>query len=245
MHYPQEFFAVQLEFAQRMTELTQQPYLDAILHNTAFYRILGLDWSFDVSNPVWRAYCEGLRHEKGDLEWTYQFYLARLDDIPEYDMAVQHWGCFAHEYLVDKQIVRLHFSGSLDRSGYGPLTSLRKEARIADLRSLFTYVKERYPEARLVHGGSWLYNRKEYTRLFPTEYGQSAQADKKPHLTARGLWGQFLRHDWSINEPIAASFRERLSQLHDVAAHPHCFPHQVMLTQATVELFYRFYGIEV
>ena len=243
MRYPREFFAIQLEFAQKMTELAQWPYLDAVLRNTAFYRLLGLDWSFDASNPVWQAYCEGLRHEEADVEWTYQFYLAHLDDIPEYDTSVQHWGCFAHEYHADEQSIRLHFAGSLDRSGHGPLTSLRKEARITELRSMFLYVKEQYPEVRLVQGGSWLYNRKEYTRLFPAEYGQSAQVDK-PHLIARGLWGQFLRYDGRINEQITALFRERLSQLHDVAEYPRCFPYQVMLTQAPIELFYRFYGIE-
>lgn len=244
MRYPREFFAIQLEFAQKMTKLAQQPYLDAVLRNTAFYRILGLDWSLDASNPVWQAYCEGLRYKEEDVEWTYQFYLARLDDIPEYDTSVQHWGCFAHQYHADEQIIRLHFAGSLDRSGYGPLTSLRKEARITELRALFIYIKERYPEARLVRGGSWLYNRKEYTRLFPTEYGQSARADT-PHLISRGLWGQFLRYDGRINEQITALFRDRLSQLHDVADYPHCFPYQAMLTQAPIELFYSFYGIEV
>lgn len=226
-----------------MTELSQQPYLGAVLHNTAFYRILGLDWSLDASNPVWRAYCEGLRQEEGDVEWTYQFYLTHLDDIPEYDASRQHWGCFAHEHHADEQSIRLHFAGSLDKSGYGPLTSLRKEARLTELRALFLYVKERYPEVRFVQGGSWLYNRKEYTRLFPAEYGQSAQADK-PHLIARALWGQFLRSDGSINEQVTALFHERLSQLHDVAEYAHCFPYQNMLTQAPIEAFYRFYGIK-
>jgi hypothetical protein len=177
------------------------------------------------------------------VEWTYQFYLEHLDDIPEYDTSVQHWGCFAHEYYAYERSIRLHFAGSLDRSGYGPLTLLRKEARLTELRAMFLYVKERYPEVQLVQGGSWLYNRKEYTRLFPAEYGQSARADQ-PHLKARGLWGQFLRYDGRINEQVAALFRERLSQLHDMAEYPHCFRYQAMLTQAPIELFYPFYGIK-
>lgn len=202
---------------------------------------LGLDWSLNASNPVWQAYGESLQQEKGDVEWTYQFYLEHLEDIPEYDTSVQHWGCFAHEYHAEEQAIRLHFAGTLDRSGYGPLTSLRKEARIAELRSLFHYIKDQHPEAQSVHGGSWLYNRKEYTRLFPTEFGLSAQADR-PHLIARGLWGQFLRHNGRMNEQMTALFRERLSQLHDVASYPHCFPYQAMLTKAPIELFYQFYG---
>ena len=243
MRYPRAFFAIQLEFARKMTELAQRPYLDAILHTTAFYRLLGLDWSLDASNPVWQAYCEGLKDVEEDVEWTYQFYLAHLDAIPEYDTSMQHWGCFAHEYHEDEQRIRLHFAGALDCSGHGPLTSLRKEARLAELSSMFRYIKERYPDLRLVQGGSWLYNRQEYTRLFPAGYGQSARADQ-PHLIARGLWGQFLRYDGSINEPIAALFRQRLSQLHTLADYPHCFPYQAMLTQAPIELFYQFYGIK-
>jgi len=77
MRYPRAFFAIQLEFARKMTELAQRPYLDAILHTTAFYRLLGLDWSLDASNPVWQAYCEGLKDVEEDVEWTYQFYLPK------------------------------------------------------------------------------------------------------------------------------------------------------------------------
>jgi hypothetical protein len=142
MRYLQEFFAVQLEFAQKMTELTQRPYLDVVLHNTAFYRLLGLDWSLDASNQVWQAYCEGMHQEKEDVEWTHQFYLKHLAAIPEYDTSVQHWGCFAHEYHAEEQMIRLHFASMLDGSGYGPLTSLRKEARITELRSMFRYIKD-------------------------------------------------------------------------------------------------------
>src|SRR5258708_965739 len=98
MPYPQEFFALQLVFAQKMAELTQRSYQEAILHNTAFYRILGLDWSFDASNPVWQEYCASLRQEEADVTWTYAFYCAHLDDIPEYDTSRPHWGCFSYEY---------------------------------------------------------------------------------------------------------------------------------------------------
>lgn len=242
MRYPQEFFAVQLEFAQKMAELTQQPYKDMVLQKTALYRILGLDWSLDARNPVWQEYCAGLQQGREDADWTYQFYRASLADIPEWEPSWQHWGCFAFEYHVDKHVVRPHFAGALDRSGYGPLTSLRREARITELRSMFACIKEQHAEARLVQGGSWLYNRKEYTRLFPAAYGESARADE-PHLIARGLWGQFLRSNGQINGQVAALFRERLGQLGDVAGYAQCFPYQSMLTEAPIEIFYHFYGI--
>lgn len=239
MHYPQAFFELQLLFARKRAALLVQPYQQAILHNTALYRILGLDWSFDASNPVWQAYMQGLEQEQSDVEWTYRFYLSRHEDIPGYH--TPRWGCFSYEYLSDRQAIHMHFA-NLDFSGYGPLTSLRMGARLTELRSMYGYIRAKHPDAQVVLGSSWLYNRKEYTRLFPPEYGQSARADK-PHLHARGLWGQFLRHNVQINETLASLFRERVDQLREAEHYAQCFPYQAMLTRAPIELFYAFYGL--
>lgn len=242
MRYPREFFAVQLAFAQKMAALTQQSYAETILQKTAFYRIFGLDWSFDPSNPLWQNYLAGLHRTDADLDWTYQFYLAHLDNIPEYN--TPRWGCFSYEYWPKYRNIRMHFSGLLDASGYGPLTSLRKEARMAELRSMFAHIKETHPDARSVRGGSWIYNRSQYTRLFPTEYGQSAQIDKNTsHTQARGLWGQFLRYTNHINEQVQATFLERVASLDDPEKFVQCFPYQVMTVKAPIEAFYVFYGV--
>ena len=93
-----------------------------------------------------------------------------------------------------------------------------------------------------VKGGSWLYNRKEYCRLFPPEYGASAQV-YPPHLIARGLWGQFLRHGNRVNEEMTARFLSNVERLHDAAAHASCFPYQILVTDAPISLFYTFYGL--
>lgn len=241
MRYPCEFFAVQLAFAQKMAALTHQPYEEVVLQKTAFYRIFGLDWSFDPGNPLWQDYLAGLRQNEMDTDWSYLFYLDHLADIPEY--TTPRWGCFSYEYWPEEQeTIRLHFSGLLDASGYGPLTSLRKEARIAELRSLFTHIKETHPNARIVRGGSWVYNRREYTRLFPDAYIQSAQLDK-PHTQTRGLWGQFLRYTNDINEQVMATFLERVATLSEPEKFSACFPYQVMTVKAPVEVFYEFYGV--
>ena len=246
MRYPQAFFAIQLAFAQKIAALSGQPYREAVLRNTALYRILGLDWTFDPNAPVWKEYCAGLKQNELDAGWTHQFYLTHLEDIPEYDMSHQRWGCFSHEYKADAQTIRLHFSGALDRSGYGPLTSLRKEARVTELRAMFRYIHEHRPEARLVQGASWLYNRKEYTRLFPDEYAQAVRPETEyfhAHLRARGLWGQFLRSTGQINEQVASLFLTRLEQLQEPDRAASCFPYLPMWTEAPVEVFYRLYGL--
>jgi len=241
MLYPPGFFSLQLIFARKISLLSQRSYQDIVLNMTAFYRILGLDWSLDPQNPIWQAYVKGLHQVdiNADTNWSYQFYLERSDQLPTYDN--QHWGCFGYEYRSERRLIHLHF-WNLDESGYGPLRHQRKETRLAELRSMFSHIKRMHTEAMGVHGSSWLYNLEAYQRLFPVEFGLSANTDS-PHLVARSLWGQFLRYDWRLNDERAEVFLDRLNRLEEEQQYAQCFPFQVLITQASIELFFAFYGV--
>ena len=232
-------FSTQLTFARKITQLTQRPYQETILNRTALYRILGLDWSLDPQNPVWQAYLTGLLGEDTDTDWSYEFYLERADKIPSYN--TPRWGCFSYEYLPEKRLIHIHF-GNLDNSGYGPLSHQREEARLADLWSMFTHIKQMHPDAIAVRGSSWLYNVEAYCRLFPNEFRLSAPTDT-PHLIARSIWGQFLHHDGRLNEERAEVFLDRLNRLEEEHQYAQCFPFQVLLTDAPISLFYTFYAL--
>ena len=99
-----------------------------------------------------------------------------------------------------------------------------------------------HSDAIAVHGSSWLYNLEAYRRLFPIEFGLSARIDV-PQLTARSLWGQFLRYDGRLNEERATVYLDRLNRLEDEHQHAQCFPYQVLLTEAPIELFLAFYEV--
>ncbi|HEY6286039.1 MAG TPA: hypothetical protein VIX20_10285, partial [Ktedonobacteraceae bacterium] len=239
MLYPPKFFSLQLTFARKITQLTQRPYHDTVLNMTALYRILGLDWSLDPRHPVWQTYLKGLHQEGTDTDWSYQFYLERADQIPSYHKP--RWGCFSYEYWSERRMIHLHFA-NLDGSGYGPLSHQRKEARLAELWSMFMHIKRVHPDAVAVHGSSWLYNVEAYCRLFPVEFRLSARTDT-PHLIARSLWAQFLRHDGRLNEERAEVFLDRLNRLEEEHQYAQCFPYQVLITEAPISLFYTFYGL--
>ncbi len=178
--YPQAFLDLQIIFARKMAALGGEPVAKAVLRNTALYRILGLDWSLDPGDPAWRRFVAALGPDGTETSAAYAVYAERYAQglIPDYDTSRPHWGCFSYEY--DDKAIRLHFA-DLDTSRLGPLSSARGAARLADLRALFADTRERHPEAEIVRGGTWLYNRAEYRRLFPPEYGDSARADH-PHL---------------------------------------------------------------
>jgi hypothetical protein len=243
MPYPPAFLAIQITFARRIAELSGQPVPESALRNTALYRILGLDWSLDPHHPVWQRFVGELRDDGTGFDAAYQVYAERQAQglIPAYDTSRPHWGCFSHEYAVDGRAVRLHFADR-DPTGAGPLSSQRQDARLAELRAMFAQIRREHLDAERVLGGTWLYNRAEYRRLFPPPYGASARVDR-PHLIARGLWGQFLRHGNRLNEEVAARFLAKLSELRDAAEYAACFPYQSLLTEAPIALFYAYYGL--
>ena len=240
--YPKGFFEVQLAFARKVAKITQRPFENAVLRYTAMYRILGLDWSADPTNPTWQKYTQVLQQDaKEDAEATYQFYYAMSDSIPH--MSDQpHWGCFAHDYLPDQHRVKIHFSNQ-DFTEYGALSHQRMDVRKAELKAMFTVIQQEHPDAETIVGSSWLYNLEAYKRLFPIEYGQSAKAAHPVPYLGRGLWGQFLNHEWQVNEHTAGVFLQRVEAATDMPQCDQSFPYQLLLPKAPISLFYRFYKI--
>ena len=79
----------------------------------------------------------------------------------------------------------------------------------------------------MVRGGSWLYNIEAYRRLFPPEYGQTAQpVDDEFRFLA---------------QPASRSFLACLEQQTTVAGLKQCFPLHVLQPACAIYYFYRFY----
>lgn len=192
-------------------------------------------------HPTWQAYLQHLQQEQVGAEQTYRFYLQRYKDIPKFTDQI-HWGCFTYEYNVETKAIHLHFSNQ-DTSGYGALSSQRRVVRLNELRTMFQHIQENHPEAAFVRGISWLYHREAYRRLFPAAYGQSAQISQNLNLTARAIWGQFLQHNWQVNEETLAVFLQRVNQLDNAERCAYCFPYPVLRTESSISEFYSFYGI--
>ena len=108
---------------------------------------------------------------------------------------------------------------------------------------MFQQIQQRHPDAILVQGGSWLYNWEAYRRLFHPAFGQSAQKEQKFTLAGRNIWGQFLRRRASVHQETMSLFLERVSQLKLAEDYSQCFPYPNVRTEATIHLFYEFYGV--
>ncbi len=286
--YTRRYFELQARFAEVAARLLKIPLSDALLHYTTYFRILWLDSEIDPTHPDWQAFLNGCAPDNQPAsmsdgereallpritESAYQLYLARYDSIPQATPGPR-WGCFAYERMENEAgevSIHLHF-GSHDASeramGIGPLSRERIPARMAELRAMFAHIKATEPgitETTPVLGSSWLYNCPGYLRLFPPEYAASSRSIESG-FRARGLWGQFLRYDWQVNEQTAQEFLQRLDEASQHAEDrlsqeaegadsevsnqqtaqrllASCFPAQTLGKMAPIGVFYAFYEL--
>jgi hypothetical protein len=240
-----EFFDLQLQVAEKISQITGQPIQDTITNYTAFYLWFDLGSGlepFDWNHPAWRRYIDGIPETHNISEWTYASYLLNHRE-PLSHTSHKFWGCFSYgDHKGDREIIRIHFRHH-DDSGQGPLSSQRKATRIRELTDMFMDIRTTTPEAKLVRGESWLYNRKEYKRLFPPAYGESAQPVESD-FKYRAIWGQFLKSNGGVQADLASTLMNHLADLRDVQDLGKCFPYQILRTECDVADFYRFYGIE-
>jgi hypothetical protein len=242
-YYPVRYFDLQVTFARVLAARLGQSFGDMLLYYTALYKMLGIEGDFDARQPVWQTVMEKAGRDEAATD-LHRLYLSRLDVIPQFTDH-PHWGCFAYDYLAEyhahQNVIRIHFSNQ-DQSPYGTLSHERMPVRRSELAEMFDYIEAHEPQAITVCGGSWLYNREAYRRLFPPSYTAAASLEiDEPHYQFRALWGQFLLHDWTVNEELATSFLWSVVAIYNADQVAACFPYQVLLASGPVDAFFTFY----
>ena len=230
---------MQYSTAKTMSERLHIPLGEALFTYTMFFRRFGL--MGDASNPEWEKYLQGLTSHSGDpVSYTYEFYRQSPKQAPE--TSEQRYGCFGFDVADEKGVIQIHFRNE-DRDSISPLSTAKIEKRKQELKAMFTHIKQTYPHATTVRGGSWLYNLEAYRRLFPVSFGDSRRPFEISRRT-RGMhyWGQFLDHNRQMKPELAEKLLDNLKDVDEnhVGA---SFPLQPLLTEAPIEDFYKFYGI--
>lgn len=235
MELTKDFFQLQLSFAEKVAQVTQVPLEETLLAYTTLYLSFELGRSFDPAHPLWQAYLQGLKHTPDRASWTYMWYQRQRTVF-----IADFYGCFYYSYLADEQTIRIHFINR-ETAGQSALSQARRAVRVQELARMFLAIQATLPEARMVRGGSWLYNIDAYRRLFPPEYVCTAQpiGDEFPFLA---LWGQFLTRHGHLREPGTASFLACLQQQTTLAGLAQCFPYQVLRPTCAIDHFYRCYA---
>jgi len=239
MKYPREFFEINLRFAWKVSEITQEPIERMLLYYTNFYIRFGIGRDFAIANPIWQQYLESLNQVEDIAEWTYRFYLNRQQHI---SLKSNNSPCSCFPYsVVDGNRIRLHFHNN-ESPEHSPLSHDQMGKRLSELKSIFAQIKQEENSPTNVIGASWLYNLEAYYRLFPPAYLATAQVSGNdfPYLT---LWGQFIDHHGRIKESLVMQFIECLDKQHWLEYIGKCFPFQVLHLESSIREFYKFYHV--
>jgi hypothetical protein len=243
---PLEHFSLQLQFAQRAAEISGMPLEQAIMEYTQFWRRVGNEgWSFDPNIPSWQELIA--RVDSGEPADTvaYNLYSRNLGTTDSEKSKV-YFGCFRFdfnpEFDGDTNVIKIHFKNN-DKSGFGPLSKGRQGARFEDLQQMFAFVLQNYPQAQVVHGGSWVYNLNAYRRSFPTFFTENMKVEEVPFPRSSGIWGQFLDSDGKVKPEVAQRFLERVQNAMTLDQLLQCFEFKILFPRGDIKEFYRFYGI--
>ncbi len=237
MSYSREFFALNLVFATRVSQLSGIPLDQALLHYTNLFVRFGLGHDLNPHHPLWLEYILGFEHTDDDLAWTYQFAIEHDANLHiDYDQP--SFGCFSYS-IWDGNRLRLHFHNH-EQSGISPLSVNKLKTRLAELNAMFSFVQQNETGLINVVGGSWLYHLENYRRFFPPDFLSTARPgiDDYPFLT---LWSQFLDRNGQVRQAPAMRFINSLKQQQTLPGVLSCFPLAVMYLEAPLDLFYAYY----
>jgi hypothetical protein len=239
MMLSKEFYALNLAFAQRVSQVGTIPIEQALLHYTNLYIRFQLGHSLDPNDQVWQEFLQGYSTAKDKADWTYHFAVFR-QSFAQLHVSEPAFGCFSYTMLESGR-VRLHFHNE-ERQDVSPLHVQCKQTRLDELQEMFTYIRKNENSAKSVIGCSWLYHLQAYRRLFPDKFIGSAQPGQGDYAYMT-LWGQFLNRHGQVREAQKHIFLENLERRTTLEEVLNSFPMNVLYLEAALDSFYPLYGI--
>ncbi|MGH6996900.1 MAG: hypothetical protein ACREEO_01850, partial [Phenylobacterium sp.] len=229
------FFAVQLQFAERLATLGGPPFPEAVLRYTNLHRRFGLGRA-DPDRPrsEWLRIEAQLVQRQGLQERLDAIVSCYADAKPQADLTPR-FGCFRFDPPGSDGVVRIHFS-SRDADDVSPLARDRAERRRAELAEMCAYIGRHHPDAKTVQGGSWLYNLEAYCRLFPPAYVASRRTPTQVRLDGTSTWGQLLTYRGELKTAVRDQLVGRLGEI-ELTAPWRVFPLQALGVQAPFRVF--------
>ena len=240
--FPERYFEIQYTFAQKVASVLCIPIDEALLQYTSFYRRMGIqDKDFNRNSPVWRDFVERVSQGECVPKIAYLIYLNGLETKTE---EIGEFGCFRYDYRQDSKSIVIHFANRVGGKNVSPLSSERKAERMSELKRMFSHISYHLPEAKLVSGGSWLYDLQSYKRLFPAEYINSRKLCHGEFIQYCSTWGQFLDYFGNLKENLCSEFLHRMARASTKEELIHSFPHPTYRVCTEIEYFYRFYEFD-
>ena len=238
--YPKELINLIIQYAKKRSQISGLELIESIKNFTPVYYLIGnYDWEFKEDSIYWQEFLQRYKNGEDLVELVYDMYIKNYQEFINF----KWFGCFRYRFVEDEKgngIVKLHFLNN-STSKEGPLALSQRGKRLKELKDLFEDVKENYPNAKYVQGGSWLYNLESYRRLFPKEYFNNMESiSPKPQKLV--IWGQFINSEWGVKKDMAEEFLSRLEKAKTEKDLENVFELKEMFPKGDIKYFYDFYS---
>ena len=235
----EDYFALQLAFAQQYAAAAQVSWASAIARCTNLRRRLNLQGP--SGERAWSSLLR-LASEEGA---SFASVLHRCQVLHAEGRAPcpspAPFGCFSYDAPDGAGVVRIHFMPPANQSS-SPLGAHNASQRLDELQRMFVHIGQTEPRARSERGVSWLYNLQAYTRLFPRDFTASVAAPAFPvHLQGSSTWGQVLNWRQAVKPAVRDAVVRALPSML-----PHApwkvFPLQALTAACPIDAFHERFG---
>lgn len=234
----EDYFALQLTFARQYAVAANVPFDIAIAHVTNLRRRLDLMGA--VGAQRWNELLSRVGCLMDDPSAALSLCVGLHGAQPRREPP-RTFGCFSYDPPDESGALRIHFmppAGTLA----SPLAFAAVDARMDELRALFSQVRRAERDARSVRGVSWLYNLDAYKRLFPPAYRTSAQAPRSAlHMTGSSTWGQVLNWRQQVKPPARNAVLAGLATM-KIEAPWEVFPLRALVATCDIDDFYDWFA---
>jgi len=225
--YPKELINLIIQYAKKRSQISGLELIESIKNFTPVYYLIGnYDWEFKEDSIYWQEFLQRYKNGEDLVELVYDMYIKNYQEFSNF----KWFGCFRYRFVVNNST-----------SKEGPLALSQRGKRLKELKDLFEDVKENYPNAKYVQGGSWLYNLESYKRLFPKEYTNNMKSiSPKPQMLV--IWGQFINSEWGVKKDMAEEFLSRLEKAKTEKDLENVFELKELFPKGDIKYFYDFYS---
>jgi hypothetical protein len=135
--------------------------------------------------------------------------------------------CFNYD-IWNNEGVSLHFTNAVIPKN--PFKEEQFDLRKSELKEIANEIKEKYPEIKFFFSVSWMWNLNIFKKLMPKEFNDSLEEFNEHDFYSLGHWGQFFRHDGTLNYKRFEEFRKNWE-----------FPFKVLLGKCDKNEFFEMY----
>lgn len=262
--YPFEYFDAQVHFAFQWANLSDEPLDNTLLRMTALYRRITdkkppKDGDVDVR---WKALLDKtsvLKKVEDVSKAAYAIYLMQNHSVysdpvyPKNDD--KHFGYFSfdhyppNELTGEKDRIKIHFINR-NRGDKSGLDNSFLPQRQENLRRMFSRIRNLYPEAQNVIGGSWLYALPGYRDSFPPDFTQNMKRlvpkgfehipNSVSNMSFEGnsVWGQFVNRKGGVRQQVYDKFIRSVTDAKNLDDLVNAFPNVPYQPKSHISVFY-------